>query len=84
MSYELKFLPLALKEWAKLGETVRVQLKKKLAQRLENPVVRQIPSRVFKPLQNQTPQLRLPFGEFLGRERSPRRLAPDLQMRLWI
>ncbi len=39
MSYELKFLPPALKEWEKLGETIRVQLKKKLAQRLENPVV---------------------------------------------
>jgi mRNA interferase RelE/StbE len=39
MSYELKFLPPALKEWEKLGDTIRAQLKKKLAQRLENPVV---------------------------------------------
>ena len=39
MSYELKFLPPALKEWRKLGDTVRVQLKKKLAQRLEEPEV---------------------------------------------
>jgi len=39
MSYDLKFLPQALKEWEKLGETIRAQLKKKLAQRLENPVV---------------------------------------------
>jgi mRNA interferase RelE/StbE len=39
MSYELKFLPSALKEWKKLGDTVRVQFKKKLAERLENPVV---------------------------------------------
>lgn len=39
MSYELKFLPSALKEWKKLGDTVRAQLKKKLAERLDNPVV---------------------------------------------
>ncbi|MBG7608874.1 MAG: type II toxin-antitoxin system RelE/ParE family toxin [Verrucomicrobia bacterium] len=39
MSYDLKFLPPALKEWEKLGDTIRAQLKKKLAQRLENPVV---------------------------------------------
>ncbi len=39
MSYDLKFLPQALKEWEKLGETIQAQLKKKLAQRLENPVV---------------------------------------------
>ena len=39
MSYELKFLPPALKEWKKPGEITRSQLKKKLAERLENPVV---------------------------------------------
>ena len=39
MSYDLKFLPPALKEWEKLGETTRMQLKKKLARRLQNPVV---------------------------------------------
>jgi len=39
MSYELKFLPSAQKEWRKLGDTIRVQFKKKLAERLENPVV---------------------------------------------
>jgi len=39
MSYELKFLPPALNKWEKLGETIRTQLKKKLAERLENPVV---------------------------------------------
>lgn len=39
MSYELKFLPSAQKEWRKLGEPLRAQFKKKLAERLENPVV---------------------------------------------
>lgn len=39
MSYELKFLPSALKEWRKLGDTIRTQFKKKLAERLMEPVV---------------------------------------------
>jgi mRNA interferase RelE/StbE len=39
MSYRLKFLPSALKEWTKLGETIREQFKKKLAERLEMPEV---------------------------------------------
>lgn len=39
MSYNLKFLPIALKEWNKLGNTIRVQFKKKIAERLENPLV---------------------------------------------
>lgn len=39
MSYNLKFLPTALKEWKKLDSTVRNQLKKKLSERLENPCV---------------------------------------------
>ncbi len=39
MTYKLRFLPSALKEWEKLGATVRTQLKKKLAERLENPRV---------------------------------------------
>jgi mRNA interferase RelE/StbE len=39
MSFELQFLPSALKEWNKLGGTVRVQLKKKLAERLDIPRV---------------------------------------------
>ena len=39
MSYELAFLPSALKEWNKLGATVRAQFKKKLAERLETPRV---------------------------------------------
>lgn len=39
MSYKLKFLPSALKEWDKIGSTIREQLKKKLKERLEHPVV---------------------------------------------
>lgn len=39
MSYELAFKDSALKEWRKLGHTLREQFKKKLAERLENPHV---------------------------------------------
>lgn len=39
MSYNLKFHEKALKEWQKLGEPIKTQLKKKLAERLENPHV---------------------------------------------
>lgn len=39
MSYKLKFLPSAWKEWEKLGDTVREQFKKKLVERLDSPVV---------------------------------------------
>lgn len=39
MSYSLKFLPKALKEWQKLALPIRTQFKKKLAERLENPHV---------------------------------------------
>jgi mRNA interferase RelE/StbE len=39
MTYRLEFLPSALKEWDKLGHTVREQLKKKLRERLEQPKV---------------------------------------------
>ena len=39
MSYELEFLPKALKEWHKLDATIKTQFKKKLAERLENPKV---------------------------------------------
>ncbi|EJN31349.1 addiction module toxin, RelE/StbE family [Pseudomonas sp. GM78] len=39
MTYKLEFLPSARKEWDKLGRTLRDQLKKKLAERLENPRV---------------------------------------------
>lgn len=37
MTYKLKFHRKALKEWEKLGEPIKSQLKKKLAERLENP-----------------------------------------------
>lgn len=39
MSYSLEFKRTALKEWNKLGHTVRDQFKKKLEERLENPHV---------------------------------------------
>ncbi|MGE6608706.1 type II toxin-antitoxin system RelE family toxin [Halomonas sp. NPDC076908] len=39
MTYKLRFLPAALKEWEKLGAPVKNQFKKKLAERLENPKV---------------------------------------------
>ncbi len=37
MSYRLKFLPAALKEWRKLPPPIRAQFKNKLRQRLEIP-----------------------------------------------
>ena len=37
MTYELEFDPRALKEWHKLGDTVKAQFKKKLASVLVNP-----------------------------------------------
>ncbi|MCU6669405.1 type II toxin-antitoxin system RelE/ParE family toxin [Enterobacteriaceae bacterium H4N4] len=37
MTYELEFDPRALKEWQKLGDTVKAQFKKKLAIILSNP-----------------------------------------------
>lgn len=39
MTYKLRFLPVALKEWKKLSAPIRSQFKKKLAERLENPKV---------------------------------------------
>jgi len=39
MSYNLEFTESALKEWNKLDGTVKVQLRKKLAERLEEPHV---------------------------------------------
>ena len=39
MTYKLKFLPAAKKEWDKLAEPLKKQFKKKLAERLENPHV---------------------------------------------
>ena len=37
MTYELEFDPRALKEWHKLGATVRDQFKKKLSEVLKHP-----------------------------------------------
>lgn len=37
MTYELEFEPHALKEWKKLGESVKPPLKQKLSRRLEEP-----------------------------------------------
>ncbi|HCM1915644.1 TPA: type II toxin-antitoxin system RelE/ParE family toxin [Salmonella enterica subsp. salamae serovar 28:r:e,n,z15] len=39
MNYELEFDPRALKEWQKLGETVKKQFRKKLIDVLSNPRV---------------------------------------------
>jgi mRNA interferase RelE/StbE len=39
MSYKLKFLPSALKEWRKLGPEIRAQFKAHLTRRLEEPHV---------------------------------------------
>ncbi len=37
MSYKLKFLPSALKEWRKLAPEIKAQFKSHLSRRLENP-----------------------------------------------
>jgi len=39
MSYELAFKASALKEWEKLDSALKIQFKKKLAERLDNPHV---------------------------------------------
>lgn len=39
MTYKLKFLPVAKKEWDKLAEPLKKQFKNKLAERLVNPHV---------------------------------------------
>ncbi|MDT8311921.1 MAG: type II toxin-antitoxin system RelE/ParE family toxin [Methylophaga sp.] len=39
MTYELQFLPAALKEWDKLAAPIKSQFKKKLAERLKQPKV---------------------------------------------
>ena len=36
-TYRLEFLPSALKEWDKLGASIRDQFAKKLRERLDNP-----------------------------------------------
>lgn len=53
----------ALKEWQKLGDTVRQQLKKKLGEVLLNPRIRRQPSPLAAGLlQDQAAQQRLPLG----------------------
>ena len=39
MTYELKFVPSALKEWEKLGATIRKEFKKILEKRIINPCI---------------------------------------------
>ncbi len=39
MNYKLKFLPTALKEWKKLDNSIQIQFKKKLKERLSFPHV---------------------------------------------
>lgn len=39
MSYKLKFTPISWKEWQKLDQSIQIQLKKKLNERLQNPHV---------------------------------------------
>ena len=39
MTYKLKFLPIALKEWKKLDNTTKKQLKKKLEKVIQNPKI---------------------------------------------
>ena len=39
MSYDLQFLPSALKEWQKLDQSLQAQFKRKLIERLEHPHV---------------------------------------------
>lgn len=48
MSYKLKFLPSAWKEWEKLGVGIKEQFKKKLGERLQNPLVQADRLRGFK------------------------------------
>lgn len=49
MTYNLQFHELALKEWDKLAPDLRDQMKKKLAERLENP---HIPSAALWGMEN--------------------------------
>lgn len=37
MTYKLKFIPSAFKEWNKLAQPIKTQFKKKLIERLESP-----------------------------------------------
>ncbi|WP_257296707.1 type II toxin-antitoxin system RelE/ParE family toxin [Endozoicomonas sp. YOMI1] len=49
MTYKLKFLPAALKEWGKLAHPIQTQFKKKLEERLVNP---HVPSAKLKGFDN--------------------------------
>ena len=49
MTYKLEFKKSALKEWEKLGSTIKEQFKKKLKERLEKP---HIPSAALSGMQN--------------------------------
>lgn len=49
MTYSLEFKKSALKEWQKLGATVKEQFKKKLRERLESP---HVPSAALTGAQN--------------------------------
>ena len=42
MSYNLEFMPKALKEWGKLSSTIKEQFKKKIKERLDNPKVEKV------------------------------------------
>lgn len=48
-TYNLKFLPIALREWKKLDKGIQRQLKKKLAAVLENP---KLPANRLRKLEN--------------------------------
>lgn len=48
MSYKLKFLPSAMKEWKKLAPPIQKQFKKKLNERILNPRIQASQLRGFK------------------------------------
>ncbi len=48
MSYKLKFLPSALKEWRKLSPEIQSQFKKQLKRRLETPHIKSARIRGYK------------------------------------
>jgi len=49
MSYKLKFIPTALKEWTKLDKTIKNQFKKKIETVLNNP---KVPANALSGFQN--------------------------------
>jgi len=48
MTCKLKFLPSAWMEWNKIGDVIREQFKKKLGERIVNPIVQADQLRGFK------------------------------------